>query len=45
MKCDKLAAMVSLEHLTANAKVATVQSFNPASSDKVESEGRQMKQL
>jgi hypothetical protein len=35
---------VQLEHLTANAKVATVLDSNPASSDTVESEGRQMKQ-
>ncbi len=33
-----------LERLTANAKVATVLSSIPASSDTVESEGRQMKQ-
>ncbi len=33
-----------LEHLTANAKVATVLGSLPASSDTVESEGRQMKQ-
>jgi hypothetical protein len=33
-----------LERLTANAKVATVLGSIPASSDTVESEGRQMKQ-
>ncbi len=33
-----------LERLTANAVVATVLGSTPASSDTVESEGRQMKQ-
>ncbi len=33
-----------LERLTANAVVATIQGSIPASSDTVESEGRQMKQ-
>jgi hypothetical protein len=33
-----------LEHLTANAEVATVLGSIPASSDTVESKGRQMKQ-
>ncbi len=33
-----------LERLTVNAKVATVLGSNPASSDTMESEGRQMKQ-
>ncbi len=34
---------MAIEHLTANAKVATVLGSIPASSDIVESEGRQMK--
>ena len=37
--------MPKLERLTTNVEVATVLGSTPASSDKVESEGRQMKQL
>ncbi len=37
-------SLVWLERLTANAEVATVLGSIPTSSDKVESEGRQMKQ-
>jgi hypothetical protein len=36
--------VVKIEHLAVNAKVATVLGSIPASSDTVESEGRQMKQ-
>jgi hypothetical protein len=36
--------MRALERLTANAKVATILGSLPASSDTMESEGRQMKQ-
>ncbi len=41
---DKMYVADWLERLTANAEVATFMGLIPASSDTVESEGRQMKQ-